>query len=105
MISRGTEPSAWQIPLTASVAMMAIRSGFFFFMRELLAIPWHFESRRCRRLLVFRQAQPGVHDRVRIQRHRLDALIHQPLGEVGMIGRALAADADVLALSARGLDR
>ena len=36
---------------------------------------------------------------------RLDALIQQPLGEVGVVAGALAADADVLAPGLAGLDR
>src|SRR6478735_2545792 len=39
------------------------------------------------------QLEPGVDDGVRIQRHRFDALFHEPLGEVRVIRRALAADA------------
>src|SRR5512134_136440 len=46
---------------------------------------------------------PGFHDSVRIQRDRLDALIHQPFGEVRVVRWPLAADADVLAArAARG---
>src|SRR6185437_5378542 len=55
--------------------------------------------------LVLRQSQPGVDDGVRIQRHRFDALVHQPLGEVRVIARTLSADADVLAFCTRRLDR
>ena len=44
-----------------------------------------------------REEQPGLDDGVGIERHALDALLDQPAREVGMIGRALAADADVLA--------
>src|SRR5690606_25720897 len=50
------------------------------------------------------QSQPGIDHGVGIQRHRLDALLHQPLGQVRMVGRALATDADVLALGTGGGD-
>src|SRR5688572_24702315 len=53
----------------------------------------------------FCQVEPGFHHRVRIQRHRFDAFGHQTLGEVGIVARALAADADVLVGLAAGLDR
>src|SRR5690348_12370224 len=36
----------------------------------------------CRFLL--RQHQPGVDDRIGIERYRFDALVHQPLGQVRM---------------------
>ena len=42
--------------------------------------------------------------RVRVERDRHDAFVGQPLGEVGVVARALAADADVLA-GARGRRR
>ena len=51
-----------------------------------------------------REEQPGLHHRVRVERHALDALFHQPAREVRMIRRPLAADADVLALLAAGGD-
>src|SRR5690348_364782 len=54
--------------------------------------------------LLLRELEPGIDDGVGVQRHRFDALVHQPLGEVRVVARALAADADVLALRARGLD-
>ena len=61
----------------------------------------------CRHILRFlpREEQPGLDDRVRIQRHALDALLDQPAREVRMIRRPLAADADVLARLAAGRDR
>ncbi len=43
-----------------------------------------------------RQAGRGVDDCVRVQRDAVDALIHQPFGQIGVIGMALAADTDVL---------
>ena len=51
-----------------------------------------------------RQPLPGLDHRVRVQRDRDDALVGQPVGEVGMVARPLAADADVLA-GARGRRR
>ena len=39
----------------------------------------------------------GVDHRIRVQRDAVDALIHQPFGQVGVVGGALTADADVLA--------
>ena len=54
------------------------------------------DAQRPRRRLP-RQQQPGLHDRIGIERHALDALLHQPLREIGMVGRPLPADADVLA--------
>jgi hypothetical protein len=50
------------------------------------------------------EAEPGVDDGVGVQRHGLDPLLHQPLDQVGVVGRALAADADILAAGLAGLD-
>src|SRR5690606_34173425 len=47
--------------------------------------------------LTFRKEEPGVQYGVGVQRDAFDALLHQPLGQVRVVGRALAADADVLA--------
>src|SRR5690349_18011268 len=55
------------------------------------------------RSLTFRQEEPGFQYGVRVQRHAFDALLHQPLGQVRVVRRALTADADVFAgLVARG---
>lgn len=43
------------------------------------------------------QTGPGIDHRVRVQRDAVDTLIHEPFGQIGVVGRALAADADVLA--------
>ena len=50
------------------------------------------------------QLEPCIHHRIRIQRYRLDPLIHQPLRQVRVIARTLAADADVLAFAPCCLD-
>ncbi len=50
------------------------------------------------------QALPGVDDGVGVERHGVDALLEQPLGEVGVVAGALAADADVLAARLAGRD-
>ena len=42
-----------------------------------------------------RQRQPGLHHGVGIERDALDLLLDQPLREIGIVGRTLAADADV----------
>src|SRR3546814_10270606 len=47
---------------------------------------------------------PGGDHGIRVQRHALDALLDQPLRQVRMIGRPLAADADVLAGALTGVD-
>jgi hypothetical protein len=47
--------------------------------------------------LTTRQHAPGFDHRIRVERHRFDALLQQPLGQIGVIRRTLAADADVLA--------
>src|SRR5205807_8432967 len=52
-----------------------------------------------------RAEQPGFHHGVRVEREALDALLDQPAGEVRVVRGALAADTDVLALSAAGADR
>src|SRR5213078_536469 len=52
-----------------------------------------------------REEQPGFHHGVRVEREALDALLDQPAGEVRVVRGALAADTDVLALSAAGADR
>ena len=51
------------------------------------------------------ELEPGIHDRIRVQRNGLDALVHQPLGQVGVVRRPLAADAHVLAELVGCLDR
>src|SRR5690625_4953164 len=56
------------------------------------------------RPLLLGQIHPGFHHRVGVQGHAVDTLFHQPMGEIRMVGRALAADADVLALLAAGVD-
>jgi hypothetical protein len=48
-----------------------------------------------------REGEPGLDHRIRVQRDALDALVEQPLREVRVVRRALAADADVLALALR----
>src|SRR5690606_2412915 len=50
------------------------------------------------------QAAPGIDHRVRVERHRQDALVLEPLGEVRMVAGALAADTDVLAGVQAGAD-
>mmetsp|Transcript_46149 Transcript_46149/g.119750 ORF Transcript_46149/g.119750 Transcript_46149/m.119750 type:complete len:372 (-) Transcript_46149:323-1438(-) len=50
------------------------------------------------------QVQPGGDDAVGVQGHGVDALVHEPLGQLRLVGGALAADADVLALLLGGLD-
>src|SRR3954470_25001331 len=51
------------------------------------------------------QPEPGLDDRVGVEAHRLDALLEEPLGGVGVVRGALAADADVLVEVAAGRDR
>ncbi len=51
------------------------------------------------------EVQPGLDDGVRVQRHALDALVEQPARQVGVIRRALAANADVLAVLPACRDR
>jgi PleD family two-component response regulator len=48
---------------------------------------------------LLRQIDPGVDHGIRVEGHALDALAQQPVGEVLVVGWALAADADVLALA------
>ena len=50
------------------------------------------------------QPLPSLHHRIRIQRDRHDALVGQPVGEIGVVAGALAADADVLADASAGGD-
>src|SRR5688500_18289915 len=59
-------------------------------------------QRACR--LPLCQTLPGLDDRVGVQRDRHDAFLGQPVGEVGVVAGALAADADVLAGGAAGGD-
>ena len=47
--------------------------------------------------LLLRQEHPGLDHRIRVERHALDSLLQQPARELRMIGRTLAADADVFA--------
>src|SRR3989344_615067 len=47
--------------------------------------------------LTFRQEEPGFQYGIRVQRNAFDALLHQPLGQVRVIRRALTANTDVLA--------
>src|SRR4051812_46195216 len=51
------------------------------------------------------EVEPGLDDGVGVEGEALDALFHQPLREVRVIGGALAADPDVLTRFAAGLDR
>jgi hypothetical protein len=51
------------------------------------------------------ELEPSVDYCIRVQRDRLNALVHQPLGQVGVVRRALTADAHVLAEPVRRLDR
>src|SRR3569833_2694532 len=44
------------------------------------------------------QPTPGRYHRVRVERNRADSLVDQPVGQIGMVTRPLAADADVFAL-------
>mmetsp|Transcript_82393 Transcript_82393/g.148665 ORF Transcript_82393/g.148665 Transcript_82393/m.148665 type:complete len:529 (-) Transcript_82393:1212-2798(-) len=60
-------------------------------------------SERASNLLA--QEIPGWDHRVRVQRQGIDALIHQPLGQVWVVRRTLAADANVLALLLGSLDQ
>jgi hypothetical protein len=43
------------------------------------------------------QPHPSIDHGIRIEGDRHDSLVHQPFGEIDMVGRALSADADVLA--------
>src|SRR5215203_5469638 len=45
----------------------------------------------------FAQPDPGLHDRVGVERERVDTFRDQPLREVRVVGWSLAADPDVLA--------
>jgi hypothetical protein len=54
--------------------------------------------------LGFRQEEPGVQYRIRVQRHAFDALLHQPFGQIRVIGWTLPTDADVLAGLFTGLN-
>src|SRR5690554_4336344 len=54
--------------------------------------------------LLVGQEEPGIQHRIRVQGYRIDTLVHQPLGQVRMIRRALTANADVLTGFLAGLD-
>ena len=51
------------------------------------------------------QLVPGTNHRIRIQPERGDALVLEPLREVGVVGGPLAADADIFASLLAGHDR
>src|SRR5688500_20407747 len=51
------------------------------------------------------QVQPRLDDRIGIERQAVDALVDEPAREIRVVGRALAADADVPAGIPAGLDR
>jgi hypothetical protein len=55
-------------------------------------------------LVLLRQQLPSLHNRVRVERDRRNALLYQPLGKVGVVAGALAADAYVFALIQTGFD-
>src|SRR6185503_20473318 len=59
---------------------------------------------RASRPLLSGQHEPRVEHGVRIQGQAVDALLHEPAREIRVIRRPLAADADVLAVLAAGLD-
>jgi hypothetical protein len=63
-----------------------------------------FTARGKSSLFVARQLRPGINHGVWVQRDAADALIHEPFGQIGVIGRPLAADADVLASLVGGSD-
>ena len=63
------------------------------------------QAARDQRASRLREREPGLDDRIGIERHALDALLDQPLREIRMVGRPLPADADVLAVLLAGLDR
>ena len=48
------------------------------------------------------EAEPCVDYGVGVQRHGVDPLFEQPFGQVGVVGGALTADADVLAAGLAG---
>ena len=57
-------------------------------------------SQKCARHSSIMSREPGdakYPHRIGVERDGLDAFIHQPLGEIRMVGRSLTADADVLA--------
>merc|ERR1719277_197811 len=47
----------------------------------------------------------GGDDRIWIEGYGVDSLFHEPLGQVGVVGGALAADPDILPLGFGGLDQ
>src|SRR5690606_40699093 len=47
--------------------------------------------------LPFGEEEPGIKNGVRVQGDAFDALLHQPARQIRVVGRTLAADADVLA--------
>ena len=55
--------------------------------------------------LCLRQPPPGRHHRIRVQRDRADSLFHQPFGQIGMVARPLAADADIFSVPVAGGNR
>lgn len=59
---------------------------------------------KCLLLLDLPQLAPSLQQGVWVERHGLDADLHQPLCEVEMVGGALAADADIFAFAVAGLD-
>lgn len=50
------------------------------------------------------EPQPRLDDGVRVERHRFDSLGHKPFGQARVVARTLAADLDILACTAAGLD-
>ena len=50
------------------------------------------------------EIKPGLDHRVGVERNAFDFLIDQPAGEIGVIGRALPADPDILTGVAAGFD-
>src|SRR5690606_21143438 len=54
--------------------------------------------------LFLRQALPGIHHSIGIQRNRPNALIAQPLSQIGVIAGALTANAHILARLQTRLD-
>src|SRR5690606_22861238 len=45
--------------------------------------------------LFIRQEEPGIHHGVGVKRHTVNAMIHQPAGEIRVIGWALTANTNV----------
>mmetsp|Transcript_6288 Transcript_6288/g.14487 ORF Transcript_6288/g.14487 Transcript_6288/m.14487 type:complete len:510 (-) Transcript_6288:1331-2860(-) len=100
MAGKSTEERTLELRKTCAEALATYMG-----LADIRGWPGAFTSRKMHANPSLGQELPGGDDGVRVKRHRIDALVHEPLGKVGVVRRSLPADADVLTLGLRSLDQ